>query len=831
MSDLSDDTLMALPASMVAHLLRTAAQDGFQVVSPRQIPVSEMLTRIVDADPRPMTVTVGSDAALTEYWPTAYDDDPIDMNLIPGAPSVKYGEPLVKRQPTDVESLRVEKSLENNPLEKSLIMARSVVDFQSREDIGGDSEALAEAIEDAWGLPTGLIMDRPEITVDASVDLLRYAIARDTAFPKILAPIHQRRVIATHTREGSREALGAHKAVDWNRMRTVAELKYLLTVRNEHHDLTIMSLSPLGMVGTVSPVHPHVLTYQLSRGSGWTCDPATFALAVMPAKNRERRVLEVPERIMDALTHKSTQARVFALMKATSVKAQWERVVAADWDTSTPNVLHGALSEVFSRTSHRDSYGKTVERELRGLVYEAITSAPQSIKMKLARALRSLNEVCAALSMKPTSGVMALLAQKLVNLNKHIHVVVSDAAAMRGVETSLWWTVAMERMPKDLRLDNQKAGTWAWAYIAVYHLIASKDDAWMKLSAALMHDAMRPLMEFSSRVEGSSYRVGTWGHMQAALNTATSIWKNEWFNAYDGEALGALLAARMTKDKGALTVSEALYTAHKTWAFLARAVRTYFVRLNVTTDAKDKKEHRHAQEVSMNMNPVALEGEFTEADTVHIVVQATPYAPYNAMAKGMEADTSKVAQFVAGHIPKEITKGSVAASLKTVRYRLPTAHNLTVPFMNTRAMRWVRSISELGEKIEATLNEYRADMVSVSTAVTRVAKASARAELASGAGASTSGTHATMVGVGPLELPGHCLNPNEEDDGRKSGWELLKDVDEYVHEYFVGLHDENSENEGLYTLNDRYRDIDEMEAFMAGAAEAVNAMRAINVLM
>lgn len=170
------------------------------------MPVTTSLAR-VDRDKRSdFTFIVGSDAIHTNYWPTVesdLDEDEV-KRIVSSAPAEKSGDPLANRSKTKAQRLRANSELEENPVLKAFVKARMVVDLQKREDVRGDYTGLASAFEDVWGMLPGDLRLDTHTSVDATESLARYAVAVDTAFPQVMAPIHERRVVASVFTGGTR---------------------------------------------------------------------------------------------------------------------------------------------------------------------------------------------------------------------------------------------------------------------------------------------------------------------------------------------------------------------------------------------------------------------------------------------------------------------------------------------------------------------------------------------------------------------------------------------------------------------------------------------------
>lgn len=322
-SELSDDEIFALPPQLVCHVNRTAARDGLQVISPRQVPVNAMLKRVKPDRDYPLMFIAGSDAERSETWPIMPGAPPVNPADLVGAVRVKSGEQLADRVASRAATLQVRTVDQEDSLAGCILRAKACVDFQSRPDIGGDPDGLAESFDAVWGTDPGSFSEHLGETAAIDVALNRYAIGMDVSLPRSLAPIQDRRVTAVRATSGARDAFGPSRSVDWSRARVAAEVAVQMSADNEHASLADLSHAPTVLVGHKRANDPSVLAFQVHAAASWGCDPGSFS--VLTDGSVPPVIGTVPKGLADYAMNDMEVIRPSLIARHLRVPVQWTK--------------------------------------------------------------------------------------------------------------------------------------------------------------------------------------------------------------------------------------------------------------------------------------------------------------------------------------------------------------------------------------------------------------------------------------------------------------------------------------------------------------------------
>jgi hypothetical protein len=130
-----------------------------QVISPRQIPSAHMVRKIRSDSRQAFLHVTGSEADRKRKWPTLPGESRKHLETVENTPMVKSGLRLATRRPAPARTVTTGFGDVSNPFHKAWMKAQAIVDFQRREDVGGDSEELARVLAMCWGLPSNSFSD------------------------------------------------------------------------------------------------------------------------------------------------------------------------------------------------------------------------------------------------------------------------------------------------------------------------------------------------------------------------------------------------------------------------------------------------------------------------------------------------------------------------------------------------------------------------------------------------------------------------------------------------------------------------------------------------
>ena len=144
---LTNDEILALPAAVVTHAMRTAATNNVQVVGPRNATRSGALVVCDSAEVGAFAHTVGVSTSNRIVWKCVDLDDVVDMCKMPGEPLDKLGDPFMSLTKTQTETLKAADDTMGDPIWKTWFAALGAVNFQRKNDVGGGYENLQAAYE------------------------------------------------------------------------------------------------------------------------------------------------------------------------------------------------------------------------------------------------------------------------------------------------------------------------------------------------------------------------------------------------------------------------------------------------------------------------------------------------------------------------------------------------------------------------------------------------------------------------------------------------------------------------------------------------------------
>jgi hypothetical protein len=632
----SDDDIMAIPAHVLVHLMRTAAQNGTQVVSPRQIPTSAMLSKVSRDTTAPFVHVAGSDASRGYRWPVPPGCKPPDEDDLEGEPCMKLGDKLVSRTPAKAEAIVKFDDHVPNPIHKAWIKARAAVDFQNANTVDGDGDGLARAYEKLFGCEEGDLTRDPGLTVNTVQSLLHHAIVTDNSLARQLAPVQARRVISVAVGPSAAQAFGANRAFDWTAARVSAETKFRLTCAVEGHSLVDVSTAGHAPVGELlfrpGSRGGNVLVYHPQLATSWTYGPSTFAIAPRPpdkssGTNGGTGPGDPPN---PWVTEVLLEGRRFA----SPVAGKLANRAAVSWVTTNVLALKGAQTNrsadafmpmataVTRMVTGIRSVGKTPDRDVAREVYDALATCPAMTAVKMVAAIDTYIAVRHALGYSATAPPDDLdaLAARLVSVDQHMHTHICSAAAMRNEDPDAWFTAMKRQAPRAWR--DLKPGTRGWARLAVRLLVMPTNSRWSKLLSALRAKASENLrMTVSEATAVSAVLPELSTEMLTAKAKAVAEHLAAPFSArYDGRALGITLMARVLDKAGKKQAATMCRAAAAGWT-----LRQHFTRSIHASVGTEPLEHARGRMSRATTRCVPLGGK-----TLSVLASCNPARSYRA---------------------------------------------------------------------------------------------------------------------------------------------------------------------------------------------------------
>jgi hypothetical protein len=601
-SEIPEETLLSTPPHLIAHMQRTAAQGGFQVVSPRQTPLSSMMTRIKTHRRQLGDHIVGSIADPYSTWPTIDDAD--FSAILPDEPLPLASTGPTLREKTRTKSLTSYSHMLSDPILSCLVKGRAVIDVLNRHDVQGDGDAVASLLADAWGVEKEDIMDLDAFSLGFEGEMLRHAIKVDEVHPVIYAPIHQRRCISVGASEISRECLPADSAMDWRRMRVFCEAIFALTISIEGIPMVAVRAVPPPGDMTAPADRQNILAFLPAPCTAWSHSADTFALSPV-VDIRRRRHKTIPREVLAALARYVEVIRPVSHAMSHGFRATARLSTLHSVDVPPGETLQSSYHTVVRQVGTHGARGRTAAATVRSFVFEAIEALPPAEAMRINRYIQlAKKEVLEHLSLMEVPEVIVdRLACKFLTVGEKIRLKVTAEAKHRGATSEEWWKDITSQSAS--RYKEMKEGTMGWAKVAMYLLFKQPTDKWRKLCSAINYSSM---MESAARSVGgiplppekeSIARVE-----MAARHVAKSV-----SGAYAGHYMGVYDVGMAISDymmaSGKQRSAEILRQASYLWVLRARVFRA--INVNILPGSSESPNVNHYTAVgkclSINLAP------------------------------------------------------------------------------------------------------------------------------------------------------------------------------------------------------------------------------------
>lgn len=647
--NLSDDEIMTIPPHVAVHAMRTAAQNGAQVVSPRQVPSPYMLGRTHRVASQPFLHSVACESDNRYVWPVPDGHPPVDPRYVEERVVTKRGAPLSRRSPAQSVPITYATSKISNPIHKALLKIKANVDFQNREDVRGDPEQLAKLYARAWGQADDFFGKLSTVTLAHLTDLRSHAISADSAFARYLGPIHDRRVVSVAVGPSNTSAFGPDFAVDWNCMRVCAEAKFTMTVNSEGYSLREVSI-PMP-IGTYPPTSRPLssMVFHPNPGIAWCHGARTFQIRC----TGDIPTARIPNVVSAELDMGARTADVRDVLRLYDAAVRWTTTQITGASVSE-NALAGSITLLSRAVSTTTSTGRTAAAAIRQILMEALNSAPIDAKRTLTRSIAAMSEVLRAYMRETTDRTVVLhcckyLAVKFQTLDGSINVKMMQVALSRREDYERWFMTLLNMAPRTWRSELTMGG-FGWTILAMYYTFVPPDNKWRGYASSIrssgieaMSDPRTPIpsippTDIPNITDVVALRCATvakskgdmYGSSYMGVANACFVLASAWYSmSYDD--VGKLL-----KVSGAL------------WTFRSRCAED--VRVVVVDQRTVVPVHARYADVDFG-EPLGRK---------RVIATTAPYAHYSALVKGLKnigllADYS-MPEALVGRVSDELAK-------------------------------------------------------------------------------------------------------------------------------------------------------------------------------
>jgi len=673
LTSLTDEELMTMSPTLLTHLLRTEAQGGVQVISPRQVTLGGIAGRTLEETRQPDMHIVGSNATRGLPWPVAaghilaglWYREPLDA--YPNTPAV--------RSRVRTEAAVPGSKVLSDPLEMALVRSRALVDMQKRPDVGGDAEGLSDVISAAWGLDAGVFDDLGGALIGGTGNLLRYAIGPDKHYPVVHAPIQARKVLSVAAMATGRDIYGEFAALDWRRMRVLCEAVFYISSRTEGHTMEDMA-SPRPIGDPTAPANRNgIMQFRPLPGAVWSFEPRSFALKI--GKGLERRVgMVLPERVADVMAKYVEEVPQTTRAAAKGSRITYSGAVEGAYVSAVSESIVSGFQRVKSTAAAFQMKGYSSSSAVRGFVFQCIEGDTTGAATEAAWITRAVHSVAKTIGLAHT--VDARMAKQVAGrmgiLTDDLRQKLVVEAERHGETLEEWWDDFAARLPLEIRCMGE--GTGAWACGLAWYLMRQPDVRWVHLSTALAAETHRAL----AATHLGRMRLPGAMRSEARIREAVAVTAARLARSYGSYYRATADACRFMADRlaraGSTADSQIMRLAGLTWSIRANATLTISV-------------------VFRDLGQSAASRVLVAGDTASLTTAPyKAYALWREEAKKMRLDLSGYPAKVQGKV-SHVFSGKKTPMLDTGNFK------------GARPVRYLDEPDSLSEDMEKTFGEIR----------------------------------------------------------------------------------------------------------------------------
>lgn len=683
LDDIPDDVLFEAPPQLIAHIQRTVSQGGLQVISPRQTPITWLMTRTDTPERQLGDHIVGSVADEYDEWPTI--DGASFEDLLPDEPLHRVEESAMLKEKTRTEPLTRAGTLLKDPILSCLVKGRATIDVLARDDVAGGAQEMAELLGSAWGVPTEEIMDMDAFTIGFQGPLLRHAIKADEVFPMVHAPVHRKKCVSVGATEINRTLLPFDSAMDWRRMRTFCEAVFLMSCSVEGYPLKLMKCYPPPGDPAAPANRDKVMAFLPAPCTAWSFMASTFSICPIPPADDEKADMgNVPIEVYQALARYVEVVRPVSFAMKAGIKPATHATMlmsAHDPTGETISSVYNLLSRhIFTGTAR----GRTSASTVRNLIYETFESASPDVQMRVSRYIYiAKSEVKDHLSLHEVpDAVIDKLATRFLTIGDLIRQKVAAEGARRGYSIEEWWTDLTAQAPA--RYMAMTEGTMGWAKVSLWLLFRQPTEKWASLVKALNYQSLRVASKKSVGGMSLPAGVGSMERLVAACRHVAKAVSKTYAGFYSGVSDVGLVLSDVAADMGLKRTAELTREAAFLWLLRARALRG----ANVQPIAPDE-EQKSANYFRIRAAPV------------DILLVPAPYRAFSAYRN--HAEQSKL-------IPPDVTKHLKEFSGPRVSAAFQVMKRPIIPCKQTLLTRYLTDPAKLGSDMERAWRELTDDL-------------------------------------------------------------------------------------------------------------------------
>lgn len=680
LAGLDDELLLSLSPSVIAHIQRSEASGGMQVISPRAVTLGGIAARTGHSKRTTDMFLVGSAAGRQGVWPTL--GTPVPDYLLGGEPIDSYPNDPAVRARTVSQGLLPSAGLVHDPITRAFLTGRALVDLQRRADVAGSASELAAILATCWGLDVDDYEDLAEASLAPVGSLLRYAIRSDDVYPMVNAPVHARKCISVGANTAGRRLYGDSSAVDWRRMRVLAESVFYQATRIEGHTLVDMSLALPPGNPRAPPNRPGILQMRPLPGAVWCFDSHTFRLDIA-CESTAGLVVPVPPRVRTSITAYHAMARPVAWAAGSAAGVSFSSTIEAQMESETAESLVAGYRTVLSRGSAFSARGRTAVAAVRGFLYDCMSSSVDLPNLRALWLVRYMNDTTNSLNLTHLLDATTSrhVAARMTGITDDLRMRLGVEAGRRGTDLNGWWTAMSAQLPREL--SSMAEGSASWAIGAAHLLLHPPTPKWAALTRAMAHASHRAMARTYLKDVRLPAVVGS-AERSFAAGSAVARQLGASYGAFYGAMhdVASVLAGRLRRG-GSLSLANKVELAGLMWDIRAKVAST------VTLHGEDGTSDQAGRIT-------------TRQGTYHITI--APYPAYQRWLKRLNEAT-----FVTRPTKQQFPHHTPPV-LSTVFSGIRQPLFLVSPSAASRLFRYSGDPSRLAADIESTLRELLADV-------------------------------------------------------------------------------------------------------------------------
>jgi len=363
---------------------------------------------------------------------------------------------------------------------------------------------------------------------------------------------------------------GEDAALDWRRIRVLAEAVFYMSVRLEGHNLEQMSLDEPPGDPRARPNRPGVIQMRPLPGSVWSHSPSTFRLDIADT-TPIRPAAHFPDRIRAAIDKFLDTARPVALALAETTP--FSMVPTAVRHTVAPNqeMIISGYRQVAHAAATFTVRGRTSAAAVRDYMYQMLSASNTPQAVRTLWTVRYLAETAAATGITAhiDDTLIRQLASRMSDMAHDMRAKLAIEANRRGTTLEAWWSDVTALLPRTL--SGLGEGSASWAIAMAHFLVFPYSHKWAGLTRAMAIASHRSMASGAVMQVKLPARIRSDERVYEAGRAATRSLAKTYGAYYSAMfEVGAMLAGQLNR-LGNRPLSDRFRIAALMWDIRAKA--------------------------------------------------------------------------------------------------------------------------------------------------------------------------------------------------------------------------------------------------------------------